>query len=136
MSEFSKIAWSEGMFLRPQHFQQQDRHLHYNQQSRQEQLAPFSWGVYDYQLDSQCLKFSQFGLTSLRGILPDGTLLELPDIEPLPAPLSIGKGCRDQQVYLCLAVDRANGVNIAQPDSEQITRFHFADHTLTDEAGG
>lgn len=132
MSEFSKIAWSEGMFLRPQHFQQQERHLHYSQQSRQAQLAPFCWGVYDYQLDSQCLKFSQFGLTKLRGILPDGTLLELPDVEPLPQPLSIAKGCRDQQVFLCLAVDKTNGVNIAEQQSQQITRFQFADHSLTD----
>jgi type VI secretion system protein ImpJ len=132
MSEFSKIAWSEGMFLRPQHFQQQDRHLQYSQQRRQAQLAPFSWGLFDYQLDSQCLKFSQFGLSAVRGILPDGTLLELPDIEPLPAPLSISKGCRDQQVYLCLAADKVNGLNIAEQQSSQITRFQFADHTLTD----
>ncbi len=132
MSEFSKVAWSEGMFLRPQHFQQQDRYQHFSQQSRQSQLMPFSWGIYDYQLDSQCLKFSQFGLTSLRGILADGTLLELPEIEPLPAALTISKGCRDQQVFLCLAVDKANGLNIAEPQSHQITRFQFADQVLTD----
>jgi len=132
MSEYSKVAWSEGMFLRPQHFQQQERHLHYREQSRQAQLTPFCWGIYDYQLDSQCLKFSQFGLTKLRGILADGTLLELPDVEPLPAPLSIARGCRDQQVFLCLAVDKANGVNIAEQQSNQITRFQFADHSLMD----
>ena len=27
MSWYSKVVWSEGMFLRPQHFQQQDRYL-------------------------------------------------------------------------------------------------------------
>tara|TARA_R110002126_G_scaffold268921_2_gene412545 strand:- start:1228 stop:2556 length:1329 start_codon:yes stop_codon:yes gene_type:complete len=132
MSEFSKVAWSEGMFLRPQHFQQQDRHQQYRQQSSQAQLIPFSWGIYDYQLDNQCLKFSQFGLSVLRGILPDGTVLELPDTEPLPANLSIAKGCRDQQVFLCVAVDKANGLNIAPPDSSQITRFQFTDQMLTD----
>ena len=27
MSLFNKVVWSEGMFLRPQHFQQQNRYL-------------------------------------------------------------------------------------------------------------
>ena len=27
MSENNRIVWSEGLFLRPQHFQQQERHL-------------------------------------------------------------------------------------------------------------
>ena len=40
MSWDNKVVWSEGMFLRPQHFQQQDRYVEKLVRSRVAELAP------------------------------------------------------------------------------------------------
>lgn len=132
MSDYSRVAWSEGMFLRPQHFQQQERFLTHSWQQQQAMQAPFGWGVVRYALDNQCLKFSQFALAELDGILPDGTVLKLPEVDALPAAIEVPKSCRDQLVYLCLALDKANGQNISNEDSNQITRFSHAEHSVAD----
>jgi type VI secretion system protein ImpJ len=132
MSDYSRIAWSEGLFLRPQHFQQQERFFDY---SRQQQLAmqlPHCWGVRKLVIDHQCLKFGQFALAELEALLPDGTVLQLPQVEALPEPLQIAKSCRDQLVYLCLAMDKTNGQNISTADSAHISRYGFAEHDVTD----
>ncbi|MCE9687192.1 type VI secretion system baseplate subunit TssK [Shewanella sp. AS16] len=134
MSEFSKIAWTEGVFLRPQHFQQQERYFTNTQQKRQLMQSPCSWGVSECELDAQLLKFAQFGITSLTGILPDGTVLELPENDFLPAAIAVPKGCRDQLVFLCLAFEKTNGLDIAPADSGNITRFHFFDKAVADNS--
>ena len=45
MSWYSKVIWSEGMFLRPQHFQQQDRHIETLVRQSCAPLRPYGWGV-------------------------------------------------------------------------------------------
>ncbi len=132
MSDYSRIAWSEGLFLRPQHFQQQERYLDY---SRRQQLAmqmAHCWGIRRLSIDYQSLKFGQFALSELEAVLPDGTVLQLPQVELLPAPVQVPRTCRDQLIYLCLAMDKTTGQNISSSDGAQISRFSFAEHSVTD----
>lgn len=133
MSDFSRIAWSEGLFLRPQHFQQQERYFDY---SRQQQLAmqlPYGWGVCRLSIDQQSLKFGQFALAELEALLADGTVLQLPEVEALPAPIQVNKSCRDQLVYLCLALDKTSGQNISS-DPGKICRYGHAEHSVADNS--
>lgn len=44
MSWYNKVAWSEGLFLRPQLFQQQERYLEHLAHKRAATLSPFFWG--------------------------------------------------------------------------------------------
>ena len=44
MTWHNKVMWTEGMFLQPQHFQQQERHLHWLLQTRVSQVAAFGHG--------------------------------------------------------------------------------------------
>ena len=133
MSDFSRIAWSEGLFLRPQHFQQQERFFDY---SRQQQLAmqlPYGWGLRRLSVDHQSLKFGQFALSELEALLPDGTVLQLPAVEALPAPIQVAKSCRDQLVYLCLALDKTSGQNISS-EPDKISRYGYAEHSVSDNS--
>ncbi len=41
----SRVAWREGLFLRPQHFQQQDRFTDALIRARTEPLRPYPWGL-------------------------------------------------------------------------------------------
>jgi len=58
MSHRSKVVWSEGLFLRPQHFQQQDRYLHQFVESRVGPLQPYAWGVHEIEVDRALPKSS------------------------------------------------------------------------------
>ena len=47
MSFGSRVAWREGKFLRPQHFQQQDRAFNWQLRERAGALRPYPWGLTD-----------------------------------------------------------------------------------------
>ena len=134
MSDFSRIAWTEGLFLRPQHFQQQERYFDYCRHQQLSMQLPYGFGISRISIDSQCLKFGQFGLANLQAVLGDGTVVQLPDVEPLPEPIQIDKNCRDQQVYLCLALDKRRGQNISTAEQKQISRYSFAEHSVADNS--
>jgi len=56
MSIPSKVLWGEGLFLRPQHFQQQDRYHEARLHQTAQALHPYLWGVRDIQWDFDGLK--------------------------------------------------------------------------------
>lgn len=132
MSDFSRVAWTEGLFLRPQHFQQQDRFYDYSRQQLLAMQLPYCWGVRRLAIDHQALKFSQFALAEFEGVLQDGTVLELPQVEVLPQAIQIPKSCRDEQVFLCLALEKTSALNISSFDSNHISRYGFYEHTVAD----
>lgn len=132
MSDYSRVAWSEGLFLRPQHFQQQERFLDYSRRQYAAMQTPYGWGVKRISIDLQLLKLGQFGLTELEAIMPDGTVLQLPDIEPLPLALPLAKTCRDQVIYLCVALDKSRGQNVCSVEQLNISRYVFSEHNIAD----
>src|SRR4051794_25921167 len=102
MSTSNKVVWSEGLFLRPQHFQQQDRHFERYVESRCGALTPYSWGLTDVDLERDLLSVGKLGFRRLAGVFPDGTPFRMPDDEPLPMPLEIDGETREQVAFLAL----------------------------------
>ena len=47
-----KVIWKEGMLLRPQHFQQNDRYYQNQLQVRTQQQHRFNWGFHSLSFDS------------------------------------------------------------------------------------
>src|SRR5262245_17295168 len=112
MSVYSKVVWSEGLFLRPQHFQQQDRYFERYVETRCQALIPHSWGFTELEVERDLLGIGKFGLRRASGVFPDGTPFRMPDDDPLPAPLDIGSEVHDQLVYLALPLRRAGAVDV------------------------
>src|SRR6476619_5193914 len=113
MSQHNRVLWSEGLFLRPHHFQQQDRyHEHLLEQRLDSQLA-YGYGFVELLLDRELLKLGKLGLASASGIMPDGTPFSLPEDGPLPLPLDIGEQVKDAVVSLCLPLRRAGMADAA-----------------------
>ena len=81
MSVHNRVIWSEGLFLQPQHFQQQERYC--------EPLVPYSWGFTAIEFERDFLKIGKVGFRRLAGVFPDGTPFRMPDDDPLPAPIDI-----------------------------------------------
>jgi type VI secretion system protein ImpJ len=134
MSDYSRVAWSEGLFLRPQHFQQQERAFDYRLREQHALVSAYAWGITNSTVDEQSLKFGQFALSELNGLMPDGTIVQAPSIESLPKAIQIPKSCRDQLVYLCIAVDKPQSQNITEATADDITRFYYADHSVSDNS--
>ncbi|HAO33115.1 MAG TPA: type VI secretion system baseplate subunit TssK [Candidatus Competibacter sp.] len=112
MSWYSKVVWSEGMFLRPQHFQQQDRYLEGLVRLSRGHLRPYDWGVVELALDREALALGKIALTSAKGLLPDGTPFSIPDRDPPPAPLAIDASVRDSRVMLALPLRRTGMADV------------------------
>lgn len=72
------VAWSEGMFLRPQHLQQRDlfeaERLRYHLRA----VDPFHWGVRELEIDEEALSDHRVSLLRLEAVFPGGTLVRFP----------------------------------------------------------
>lgn len=116
MSWYSKVIWSEGMFLQPQHFQQQDRYTEALVRQSYGSLRPYGRGVVHLALDREALVLGKIALTAAQGLLPDGTPFAIPDHDPPPAPLDVGTDVRNTRVMLALPLRRAGMADIERGD--------------------
>jgi len=122
MSIYNKVVWSEGLFLRPQHFQQQDRYFERYVETRCQALIPHSWGFTSLELEPDLLSIGKFGLRAATGVFPDGTPVRMPDDDALPPPIAIGSQMRDQVVYLAVPVRRAGAVDVDRVSPDGLAR--------------
>ena len=63
----NKVIWSEGMFLRPQHFQQYARYVENLVETRCGALRSYAWGFTELQLDTQLLTLGKLSIGAARG---------------------------------------------------------------------
>ena len=119
MSWHNKVVWSEGLFLRPQLFQQQERYLEHYAHKRAASLSPFFFGFNHYSIDEEALALGKVIVKSASGIFADGTPFDAPGSTPPPAPLTIRAEHLEQ--LICLAVP------IRVPNGEETTFDNAAD---------
>lgn len=135
MSGKSKIVWSEGLFLRPQHFQQHDRYVENFVEGRCSGLRSHPWGFAELNLDRDLLSIGKLGLTSASGVFPDGTPFVMPDEEPLPTPLDVSSDTRDQIVYLGIPVRRPGSLDVDRGDAvDGLVRYRSREVEVRDIA--
>src|SRR5215469_10238944 len=102
MSWDNKVIWSEGLFLRPQHFQQSDRYVEKLVRSRIAALRPYPWGLTELKLNREMLALGKFAVDEACGVLEDGTPFSVPDDADHPAPLDVPENTRNTVIYLAL----------------------------------
>ncbi|NKC34599.1 type VI secretion system baseplate subunit TssK [Falsiroseomonas selenitidurans] len=112
-----KVVWQEGMFLRAQHFQQQDRHFEHLLQARTAPLRPHPWGVTELALDRDLLAAGRFALSGAMGVMEDGTPFAIPGSAEAPLPLDLPEGTRNAVVYLALPLRQPGSPEVANPDA-------------------
>ncbi len=106
MTWHNKVLWTEGMFLQPQHFQQQDRFNARQLDGRLAASVAWPWGFSSLQVDEAALLQGQVMLTAARGVLPDGLAFSVPDDDPAPPAFDVPADARDQLVVLAVAQSR------------------------------
>lgn len=114
-----KVLWSEGLFLRPQHFQQQERYFENLIEHRARSIRSYGWGFETLEMDDAAAAMGSIALRQASGILPDGTPFSLPGDDTPPAPLTIRPDHpKDSLVYLAVVADRP-GVPAATLDENE-----------------
>lgn len=137
MSSNNKIVWSEGMFLRPQHFQQHDRYLESRIDGRSHGLRAYDWGFTSIKLDVGQLAIGKIVLLEARGIFQDGTPFHMPHDDALPLPLDLDGNVANEVVYLAFPLYRPNEVEVdSEADPDGLARYRISHDEVHDNNVG
>jgi type VI secretion system protein ImpJ len=133
----NKVVWTEGMFLRAQHFQQFDRYVERLVRGRVDGLRPHAWGVAEIAINRELLSIGKFALVTCGGILDDGTPFRIPDDVDHPPPLDIPDNTRNCIVYLCLPVRQPGAVEVSLREGDaSAARYEAGEHQAADVVAG
>lgn len=134
MTWHNKVMWTEGMFLQPQHFQQQDRFNARQLDSRLAAGQAWPWGFSSLQIDDAALLQGKVMITAARGVMPDGLAFAVPADDPAPPAFDVPADARDQVVVLAVPQSRpgvtesdAEGGETAMPPRWRVTDIEAAD---------
>ncbi len=132
MSE--RPVWSEGLFLRPQHFQLAERGQAAVLHARFDGALPYPWGIVELKLSDDLAQGAQVGIERLVAVLPDGEVVRIPGDAPPPAPFDVDAQVRGEIVYLTLPADQSGAVAFAYGDAANadIARFHIVEQDAID----
>jgi type VI secretion system protein ImpJ len=122
MSAHNRVIWSEGLFLQPQHFQQQERYFERYVEARCHALVPHSWGFTQIEFERDLLSIGKVALRHVAGVFPDGTPFRMPDDDPLPKPIDIGPDVRDQILYLAVPLRRSGELEADRDAADELVR--------------
>src|SRR5690349_19013186 len=109
MSWYNKVVWNEGLFLRPQLFQQQERYLEQYAHKRVAPLSPFFFGFNHFAIDREALALGKVIVKAVDGVFADGTPFSAPGDAPPPEPLTIRAEHLEQVIHLAAPIRMPNG---------------------------
>jgi type VI secretion system protein ImpJ len=131
----SRPVWSEGLFLRPQHFQAAERAAEAAVAARFEGGSVASYGLTMLDVPDDLRSGGQFQVARLTAILQDGEPVDIPATAP-PPPLDVPADTRDAIVYLTLPARQPGATAFAAPGTAEAAtaRYLIAEHELIDIA--
>jgi len=132
----AKVLWGEGLFLRPQHFQQQDRYHEARLNETAGALHPYCWGVRQLAIDNDALKADVLRITELSLIFPDGEVVRAPEHDMLPPQVRLSELPAFEgsiTFHAALPALKVHGENCAaRGDSRADARFGQREHDTQD----
>lgn len=129
----SKVVWKEGLFVKPQHFQQETRHLESQVQHRFSCVGAYLHGFTDLEINSEYLSFGKIALLRARGVMPDGSIFDMPMETPVPMPLDVADASSiNQVVYLALPLRMEGAAEVQWPDQPAQRRYRVQQREVRD----
>lgn len=112
MTDRNKVVWSEGLFLRTQHFQQQDRHADWLMRQTRAAQPQTSFGFLELALDPIALDTGQIALSEAVGFMPDGSYLSVPDTSHEVTPATVKAKTEAGLVMIAIPSETAGAAQI------------------------
>ncbi|MDO5666779.1 MAG: type VI secretion system baseplate subunit TssK [Alcaligenaceae bacterium] len=132
MNSFDKVIWSEGMFLRPQHFQQQERYLERQLIARSQRAEHYFWGFSELQLEPTAFSQGRFAIKSAKGVFKDGTNFVIDESTQLPE-LEIPAATKNELVGLAIPTRQASSQQVSYEEGEDIlARYAVTEQEVLD----
>ncbi|MBE0617853.1 MAG: type VI secretion system baseplate subunit TssK, partial [Proteobacteria bacterium] len=122
MNKGRPVYWHEGVFLRPQHFQQQDDYHDGRLYALASMNRPYAWGVRSLAIAEAALTGQVFEIASCELLFQDGTLIRFPGNARLPGRSLDGlwdPSGKPLSVYVGLRKTAPEGVNVSTEGSAQ-----------------
>jgi type VI secretion system protein ImpJ len=133
----NKVVWSEGLFLQPQHLQQQERYLERLIRTSTGGLTPFSYGLTRFEVDNDLLSLGKFALRSAEGLMPDGTPFSMPGDVDQPLPIDLPETLRNATLHLILPARQPGAVETTVADRiDTAARYVVDEHEAIDTNAG
>ncbi len=133
MSKTARVVWTEGMFLRPHHFQQAENYQLNQQRIRGEAQHSWNYGFYTLKFDEEQLKRGTLALDTVCGVFPDGTLFSLERGQAAPAPVVIAPQHLGQQLVLALPAQRGGRDEVIfSEQKESLARYVSFEQEVAD----
>ena len=135
-----KPTWKEGVFVKPQHFQQFERYFESQLYGRLDLLQSYGFGVEALRINEAQLQRGLVQLEQLGAIMPDGLMVRIGAGEPMEAlTLDVSQQTFDGALEIFLAVpdESSRGTKAyASNNGARGARFVEVKHTLNDVYGG
>ena len=132
MSSVNKVVWSEGMFLRHQHFQQQDRHTEQMLKTCLDMLLSYPWGYANLTLDQQHLALGRIAINECAGIFPDGTVFDTRLDCETPKFLEVGDDLHNSKIYLAIPLRGVDLLETSTHVEKSLARYSAQEESLRD----
>ncbi|NOX93378.1 MAG: type VI secretion system baseplate subunit TssK [Gammaproteobacteria bacterium] len=133
MSLDNKVIWSEGMFLNPHHFQQQERYIERYIDGKCSAHGAYGWGIHHLEIDQELLKLGKISLINAKGVFPDGTPFSFPDQNDLPPVFEVPENTHDKIVYLAVPVKRPGAIDVLPENETQgLARYYSSKQSARD----
>ncbi len=134
------VHWHEGMFLRPHHFQTEQRYWLSAGARNSKWDDHHNWGLRSFNLDADALANNHFAVHALGARLRDGTIVSIPE-DGVLAELELKEALEQDQrltVYLALpTMDLAkSNASVAGGEAAQSQRYLVDSQELEDENSG
>src|SRR5258708_32801423 len=143
MRNLSRVVWSEGMYLGPQHFQVQNRYFEESIRFVTSALWFAPYGLVGLGLDPEALRNGTLSALHARGVFADGLTFHMPESDPLPEIRNITDlfpPARDKvTVLLAIPGKKPDGLNCIPAEeaaSGPTTRYLSESQGLSDETTG
>ena len=124
MSTQNRIVWNEGLFIKPQHFQQESRHFDYMLSQSMATISEYLFGFSTLEINREFLNFGKLGLLRASGMMVDGALFDIPSETPEPVPLTIDDPSMvGQVVYLAIPLRSLGTAEMQWPHRDNFSRY-------------
>lgn len=126
--KIARTAWLDGMLVKSQHFQQQDKYYEALLQNKLVMLNPNATGFFELTIDHEALKSFKFSILSCRAILPDGSLVNFHHSYDKPLILDITQESDLEDLFIAVSKDHTASGN----ERNDTPRFSLKDYPCKD----
>ncbi len=142
MNKRTRVVWSEGLLLSPEHLQQQDRYHEDRSNELFQTARPLGYGLVRLEMDEDAIHNGQVLVHRAVGVLSGGNPFSIPDRDELPLGRTIDGHFplneNSVPVYLGLRVHRPGQAQLAPPaaDGKSEARYREASTRVSNETTG